>query len=108
MLTLDEAGEAMEIGDRRLYLYLKSIDLEDLEELLEDAQPRVTPNARRRSLISPEMTEDEQDAYIAKLIPGTVQALGPEQGEEQDAMEDETDDEASDLMGEIEDNNDAA
>lgn len=107
MLTLDEAGEAMEIGDRRLYLYLKSIDLEDLEELLDDAQPRVTPKARRRSLISSEMTGDEQDAYIAQLIPRTVQAPGPEQAEEQDAMEEETDDEASDLMGEIE-NNDAA
>jgi hypothetical protein len=66
LLGADSTGKAMEIVDRRLFLYLQRIDIGDLIELLESAQPRLLPSPRRRNQISREMTEDEKTAYVVQ------------------------------------------
>jgi hypothetical protein len=69
ILAMNSARDAIEIIDRRLVLFLSNVTLDDLEELLDDAQPLVFPTARRRNHVSPEMTEDEKAAYVAKVMP---------------------------------------
>lgn len=69
MLAVDSTGDAIEIVDRRLTLFLQSVSFEDLEELLDEVQPRVTPAARRRNHVSLAMTEDEKAAYITRAMP---------------------------------------
>jgi hypothetical protein len=52
LLNVSSAGQAMEITDRRFLLFLKGIDIEDLMELLDEAQPSQRPSPRRRNQIS--------------------------------------------------------
>lgn len=100
MLAVDSAGDAMEIVDRRLFLFLQSVSLEDLDELVDDAQPRVTPTARRRNHVSPEMSEDEKAAYIAQVMPELPQV--PSSDEPVDGEPDEPDEDESDFNEEPE------
>jgi hypothetical protein len=74
MLAVHGTDDAMEIVDRRLFLFLQSVSIEDLEDLLDNVQPRKTPNARRRNRLSPEMEEDQKNAYIAQLAPQLSEA----------------------------------
>ena len=64
LLSVDGTGEAMEIVDRRLFLFLQSITIEDLIELLDSAQPRMLPTPRRRNQVSREMTASDKAAYV--------------------------------------------
>jgi hypothetical protein len=64
MMAFNAADDAIEIVDRRLFLYLKSVSIDDLEDLLDDVAPQDLPRARRRNRLSPEMTEEEQAAHI--------------------------------------------
>jgi hypothetical protein len=52
LLNVSSTGQAMEITDRRFLLFLKGIDIEDLMELLDEAQPPQRPSPRRRNQIS--------------------------------------------------------
>jgi hypothetical protein len=52
LLNVSSTGQTMEITDRRLLLFLKGIDIEDLMELLDEAQPAQRPSPRRRNQIS--------------------------------------------------------
>ncbi|HEY6250977.1 MAG TPA: hypothetical protein VI685_13535 [Candidatus Angelobacter sp.] len=84
MLAVNGTEEAMAIVDRRLFLFLQSTELEDLEELLDEVQPRVLPRARRRNHLSPEMTDAEKAAYIKRTIAHhrrTISSGHPVQGE---------------------------
>lgn len=73
MLAVDGTGEVMEIVDRRLFLFLQSVGPEDLEELLDESQPRNFPSARRRSHLSSEMTTAERAAYVAQVMPESLE-----------------------------------
>jgi hypothetical protein len=66
LLNVDSTGKAMEIADRRFFLFLQGIAIEDLIELLESARPRQLPTPRRRNQISREMTQDEKAAYVTQ------------------------------------------
>lgn len=66
MLTVDGAGQAMEIVDRRLYLYLRSVSIEDLDDLLDSALPRTMPAPRRRNKVSIDLTDAEKAALAAE------------------------------------------
>ena len=74
---------AMEIVDRRLFLFLQSVSLEDLEDLLDNVQPRVAPSARRRNRLSPQMTEDEKAAYVTRLTSHSNEATGSDRSVEE-------------------------
>lgn len=52
LLNVSSSGETMEITDRRFILFLKGIDIEDLMELMDEAQPYQRPTPRRRNQIS--------------------------------------------------------
>ena len=52
LLNVSSTGKAMEITDRRFLLFLKGIDIEDLMELLDEAQPAQRPSPRRRNQIA--------------------------------------------------------
>jgi hypothetical protein len=97
MLAVDNTGECMEITDRRLTLFLQNTNLEDIEELLEDVQPRQVPDARRRNYVSVEMTAEEQNAYIRQAYPDAVLVeVGVEEDEEDEEEEEEDSDEGKD------------
>jgi len=68
-------GNTMQIVDRRLFLFLQSVSLEDLEDLLDNVQPRTTPKVRRRNRLSPEWTDADKAAYIAKVLPQIQEAV---------------------------------
>jgi hypothetical protein len=93
MLALNSAGDAIEIVDRRLFLFLQGVDADDLEEILDSVQPRVTPKARNRNHISTPMTEDQKNEYVARLKPGD--------GAVADETDDEDDDESAEEPREI-------
>ncbi len=81
LLSVDGTGEAMEIVDRRLFLFLQSITIEDLIELLDSAQPRMLPNPRRRNQVSREMTASDKAAYVLQ----TEQELTPAESSDSSA-----------------------
>lgn len=101
MLAVDSTGDAMEIVDRRLVLFLQSLGPEDLDELLADVQPRVTPTPRKRNRVSPEMTAEEKAAYIAKVMPEPKEA--PSSDEPVEDQPEEPDEDESGVSEEPED-----
>lgn len=68
MFALDATGDAMEIVDRRLTLFLEGMSIDDLEDVLDDFQPMSVPNVRRRNHVSLNITEEEEAAYIRKAM----------------------------------------
>jgi hypothetical protein len=52
LLNVDSTAQTMEITDRRFLLFLKGIEIEDLMELLDEAQPPQLPTPRRRNQIA--------------------------------------------------------
>lgn len=63
MISPNSSGDAMEIVDRRLTLFLQRTELEDLDELLEDARPARRPKRiPRRNCISLPMNRKERAA----------------------------------------------
>jgi hypothetical protein len=71
MFAVDAAADAMEIVDRRLALFLQSIGLDDLEEVLDEVRPSRPLAARRRNLVSLPLTRTEEAAYIEQSIPNS-------------------------------------
>jgi hypothetical protein len=89
MLAINSAGDAMEIVDRRLFLFLQSVTEEDLRDLLDSIETRRSPNPRRRNRLSAEMSSEEKAAKIAQLG-GDSQSLAA--GKEADEDDDTGDD----------------
>lgn len=68
LLAVDTVAPAIEIADRRFELFLRSIAREDLEDLLDEAQPSTPPQPRRRHQVSDTLTEAETQALIARAV----------------------------------------
>ncbi|MBV9027560.1 MAG: hypothetical protein JO311_03010 [Candidatus Eremiobacteraeota bacterium] len=68
MLIADASGQALEIGDQRLFIYLQSLAADDLEEFLDAAYPNQWPSPRRRNYISTPMTDEETDEAIKSAL----------------------------------------
>lgn len=98
LLALDNASEIMEIVDRRFFLFLKSVSLEDLEELIDDALPRTAPKSRRHSHVSPMMTTEQKAAYIAQVMFGSELTESPDKiiEDEQDGAGEQNDSQLED------------
>ena len=75
MFAVDSTTDVMAIVDRRLALFLQSIGLDDLEELLDEVRPSRPLSARRRNYVSLELTRSEQAAYVEQSIPKTPETL---------------------------------
>lgn len=61
-------GDKMEIADHRLFLFLRSLSSDDLEELLEDVKPREVPKIRRRNRLSPRLRNETEAAFIKRAM----------------------------------------
>jgi hypothetical protein len=90
ILAMNSERNAIEIVDRRLFLFLSSVTLDDLEELLDNVQPRIIPTARRRNLVSVEMTNDEMAAYVEKGMTQVPSSDEPSEREQDETEEDES------------------
>jgi hypothetical protein len=86
LLAVHSESDAIEIMDRRLFLFLSSVALDDLDELLEDVQTISLPKARARNHVSVRMTREERTKFekIVELVPipdepGEDVSIGTEQ-----------------------------
>jgi len=86
LLAVHSESDAIEIMDRRLFLFLSSVALDDLDELLDGVQPISLPKARARNHVSVRMTREERTKFekIVELVPipdepGEDVSIGTEQ-----------------------------
>ena len=73
MLATDSSGQAIEIRDQRLFLFLQNLTAEDLDELIDASSPGALPSPRRHNQISRAMTANEEAEYIESVMSKTAE-----------------------------------
>ncbi len=74
LLVPGSSGRELRIADRRLFLFLSSTTVDDLDDLLEECAPDKPPRPRRRSSLTPPLSKTEAEACVARAVQAAVAA----------------------------------